>query len=55
VEVQVWIETPPPQELLEALRVTLIRDEEYVEVNREVDLLARTWQGLPEYEGPPLY
>ena len=33
VEVQVRIETPPPQELLEALRMTLIRDEEYIEAN----------------------
>jgi len=52
VEVRVQIETPP-QELLEALRVTLIRDKEYVEVNREVDLLVRTGQGLPKYEDPP--
>jgi len=54
VEVQVWVETPP-QESLEALRVTPIRDEEYVEVNREADLLVRTGQGLPKYEDSPLY
>jgi len=54
VEVQVQIETPP-QEFLEVLRMTLIRDEEYVEVNWEADLLVSTGQGLPKYEDPPPY
>jgi len=35
--VQIRQETPPRQELLEALRLTLIRDEDNTEYNREAD------------------
>jgi len=52
IEVQIEM---PPQELLEVLRNTLIRDEEYVEVNQEADLLVRMNRALPEYEDPPAY
>jgi len=55
VEVQVRIETPPPQELLEALRMTPINEEETVEYNREADLLVRAGMALPEYEDPLEY
>jgi len=55
LEVQVRIETPPPQELLEALRMTPINEEETVEYNREADLLVRAGMALPEYEEPPEY
>ena len=55
VEVQVCIETPPPQELLEALRITPINEEETVEYNQEVDLLVRVGMALPEYKDPPVY
>ena len=55
VEVQVRIETPPPQELLEMLRMTPINEEDTVEYNREVDLLVRAGMALLEYEDPPAY
>jgi len=55
VEVQVHVETPPPQELLEALRMTPINEEETVEYNWEADLLVRVGMALPEYEDPPPY
>jgi len=48
-------ETPPSQELLEALRLTPIRDEDNAEYNREADLLVRAGLALPEYEDPPEY
>jgi len=54
-EVQIRQETPPSQELLEALRLTPIRDEDNAEYNREVDLLVRAGLALPEYEDPPEY
>ena len=54
-EVQIRQETPPSQELLEALRLTPIRDEDNVEYNREADLLVRAGLALPEYEDPPEY
>jgi len=55
VEVQVREETPPSQELLEALRLTPIREEDNAEYNREVDLLVRAGMALLEYEDPPAY
>jgi len=55
VGVQIRQETPPSQELLEALRLTPIRDEDNAEYNREVDLLVRAGLALPEYEDPPEY
>ena len=55
VEVQVRQEMPPSQELLEALRLTLIREEDNAEYNREADLLVRAGMALPEYEDPPAY
>ena len=55
VEVQVCIKMPPPQELLEVLRMTPINKEETVEYNQEVDLLVRAGMALPEYEDPPAY
>ena len=54
-EVVIRQETPPSQELLEALRLTPIRDEDNVEYNREADLLVRAGLALPEYEDPPEY
>jgi len=54
-EVQIRQETPPSQELLEALRLTPIRDEDNAEYNREADLLVRAGLALPEYEDPPEY
>jgi len=54
-EVQIHQETPPSQELLEALRLTPIRDEDNAEYNREADLLVRAGLALPEYEDPPEY
>jgi len=53
--VQIRQETPPSQELLEALRLTPIRDEDNAEYNREADLLVRAGLALPEYEDPPEY
>ena len=53
--VQIRQETPPNQELLEALRLTPIRDEDNVEYNREADLLVRAGLALLEYEEPPEY
>jgi len=53
--VQIRQETPPSQELLEALRLTPIRDEDNAEYNREADLLVRVGLALPEYEDPPEY
>jgi len=54
-EVQVCQETPPSQELLEVLRLTLIREDDNAEYNREADLLVRVGLALPEYEEPPEY
>jgi len=54
-EVMIRQETPPSQELLEALRLTPIRDEDNAEYNREADLLVRAGLALPEYEDPPEY
>jgi len=54
-EVQIRQEMPPSQELLEALRLTPIRDEDNAEYNREADLLVRAGLALPEYEDPPEY
>jgi len=45
--VQIRQETPPSQELLEALRLTPIRDEDNTEYNREADLLVRAGLALP--------
>ena len=53
--VQLHQETPPSQELLEALRLTPIRDEDNAEYNREADLLVRAGLALPEYEDPLEY
>jgi len=53
--VQIRQETPPSQELLEALRLTPIRDEDNAEYNREADLLVRAGLALPEYEDPLEY
>ena len=61
IEVQVeredtWVlETPPPQEVMEALRSTLIREEDNREANRTADLLVRAGLALPEYEDAPAY
>jgi len=54
-EVQIRQETPPSQELLEALHLTPIRDEDNAEYNREADLLVRAGLALPEYEDPLEY
>jgi len=48
-------ETPPPQEVMEALRSTPIREEDNHEVNRAADLLVRAGLALPEYEDAPEY
>jgi len=48
-------ETPPPQEVMEALRSTLIREEDNREANRAADLLVRAGLALPEYEEAPEY
>jgi len=48
-------ETPPPQEVMEALRSTPIREEDNREANRAVDLLVRSGMALPEYEDAPKY
>jgi len=48
-------ETPPPQEVMEALRSTPIREEDNREANRAVDLLVRAGLALPEYEEAPVY
>jgi len=54
-EVQIRQETPPSQELLEALRLTPIRDEDNAEYNREADLPVRAGLALLEYEDPLEY
>jgi len=48
-------ETPPPQEVMEALRSTPIREEDNQEANRAADLLVRAGLALPEYEDAPEY
>jgi len=48
-------ETPPPQEVMEALRSTPIREEDNREANRTADLLVRAGLALPEYEEAPEY
>jgi len=48
-------ETPPPQEVMEALRSTPIREEDNREANRAADLLVRAGLALPEYEDAPEY
>ena len=48
-------ETPPPQEVMEALRSTPIREEDNREANRVADLLVRAGLALPEYEDAPEY
>ena len=48
-------ETPPPQEVMEALRSTPIREEDNREANRAADLLVRAGLALPEYEDAPGY
>jgi len=48
-------ETPPPQEVMEALRSTPIREEDNREANRAADLLVRVGLALPEYEEAPEY
>jgi len=48
-------ETPPPQEVMEALRSTPIREEDNREANRAADLLVRAGLALPEYEEAPEY
>jgi len=48
-------ETPPPQEVMEALRSTPIREEDNREANRTADLLVRAGLALPEYEDAPAY
>jgi len=53
--VQIRQETPPTQELLEALRLTPIRDKDNAEYNQEADLLVRAGLALLEYEEPPEY
>jgi len=61
IEVQVEREdtrvpdTPPPQEVMEALRSTPIREEDNREANRAADLLVRAGLALPEYEDAPEY
>jgi len=49
------LETPPPQEVMEALRSTLIRQEDNREANCEADLLVRAGLALPEYKDAPKY
>jgi len=48
-------ETPPPQEVMEALRSTPIREEDNREANRAADLLVRAGLAMPEYEEAPEY
>jgi len=48
-------ETLPPQEVMEALRSTPIREEDNREANRAADLLVRVGLALPEYEDAPEY
>ena len=42
-------ETPPPQEQMELMRETPIREVDNVEAGREADLLVRAGRALPEY------
>jgi len=49
------LETPPPQEVMEALRSTPIREEDNWEANCVADLLVRAGLALPKYEEAPEY
>jgi len=48
-------ETPPPQEVMEVLRDTPIREEDNREANWETNLLVHAGMVLPAYEDTRLY